>query len=189
MHASEHLGSPALRVARAIEDESGLDRIVDQVVPKVRSRLDAWPGVAAVLHGRPLGHALHPLMTDIPMGAWISATLLDLTGGQQAHRSADKLIGWGVVAAVPTIVTGVADWARSDRPARRVGLVHAAANDAALVLYAGSWLLRRRGRRRAGVAASLAAGALLGVGGYLGGHLSTRLGAPPNELSGPPRAH
>ncbi len=188
MDRTSTTGSPLLRVARRIEGASALDEVGDRLGTMVRRQLDVWPGFAGLLHGRPLGHALHPLLTDLPIGSWTAATFLDLTGGPDARRSADRLLGVGVLTALPTAVTGMADWARSDRPARRVGAVHAAANEAALVLYAGSWLLRRRRLRRAGVAVSLVGGALLGVGGYLGGHLSARLGAPPDELSGPPRS-
>lgn len=58
-----------------------------------------------------------------------------------------------------------------DRPVRRVGALHAALNSVALAMYTTSWLLRRRNRRAAGVAVSLAAGAALGASGYLGGHM------------------
>ena len=68
---------------------------------------------------------------------------------------------------------------------RRVGLVHAVLNNVALLLYGTSWCLRRRGRRRAGVLSSLTAGVVVTASGYLGGHMSYRLGAPPRSLSGP----
>ena len=174
-----------LRVTRSIEDSSALDPVVDRVRPWVADVLERRPGLAAVLHGRPLGHALHPLMTDAPLGLWMSATTLDLLGGEQARPSADRLLGLGVVAALPTALSGLADWAVSGRRTQRVGAAHAVLNSAALVLYTGSWVLRRRGARAAGVAASLAATGLAGASGYLGGHMTSRLGAPPRRHSGP----
>jgi uncharacterized membrane protein len=123
------------------------------------------------LQGTWMGHALHPLLTDMVIGTWTSGLLLDLTGG----RGGDRLVAAGIVCALPTALTGATDWAdveARDPAARRVGLVHGLANAAALGLQVGSLLARGRGRRARGVALSLAANGLLGASGYLGGHLS-----------------
>ncbi|QZN85194.1 DUF2231 domain-containing protein [Cellulomonas sp. C5510] len=177
--------SPALRAVRRLEQATGVDAAVDRLQPAVLSALRAAPGVARLLHGVPLGHAAHPLLTDLPIGFWVSSTVLDLAGGRGLHRAADRLLGLGVLSAVPASVTGVADWAVSDRRAQRVGAAHAALNNVALGLYGASWLLRRRGRRGLGVAVALGAGGVLGASGYLGGHMVSRLGAPPRTASGP----
>lgn len=175
----------ALRATRALEDSPALDPAVDRVRPWVADALERRPGLAALLHGRPIGHALHPLLTDAPLGLWMSATTLDLLGGETARPHADRLVGLGVVAALPTSLTGLADWAVSGRRTQRVGAAHAALNSAALALFASSWFLRRRSARAAGIAASLAATGLVGASGYLGGHMTSRLGAPPRRHSGP----
>ncbi|HEX2096798.1 MAG TPA: Rieske 2Fe-2S domain-containing protein [Solirubrobacterales bacterium] len=125
------------------------------------------------LSGTFLGHALHPLMTDLPIGSWTSALVLDAVGGRGREPAARKLIGAGILASLPTAVTGAVEWADSAdgrASTRRVGIVHAAANVTALGLFSASYLARRRGR--AGRAAALAGGAALAVGGHLGGHLS-----------------
>ena len=31
-----------------------------------------------ILHGKWLGHPVHPMITDIPLGAWTTAALLDV---------------------------------------------------------------------------------------------------------------
>lgn len=127
------------------------------------------------LSGTWLGHALHPLMTDVPIGTWTSATLLDLLGGRGTEKAADRLIGVGVAAALPTAASGFSDWADTTLTSdsvRRIGAVHAVANTAALALYGLSWAARKRGRRGRGVALALAGGGALAVGGHLGGHLS-----------------
>ena len=59
---------------------------------------------------------------------------------------------------------------------RRVGLVHAVANSAALVCYTASWAQRRRGRHGSGVAWGWAGAAAATTGGFLGGHLVNALG-------------
>lgn len=176
----------ALRATRAIEESSTLDPLIERVRPAVTRTLARLPRLADLLHGRPLGHALHPLMTDAPLGLWSSATVLDLVGGPSARPHADRLLGLGALAALPTSLTGAADWAASGRRTHRVGAAHAILNSAALTLFAGSWVLRRRGARPLGVATSLLATGLVGAGGYLGGHMTSRLGAPPRGLSGPP---
>jgi nitrite reductase/ring-hydroxylating ferredoxin subunit/uncharacterized membrane protein len=134
------------------------------------------PGkVKDALSGTWLGHALHPLLTDVPIGTWTSATFLDVLGGDESGPAADRLIGAGIIASLPTAVTGATDWAdteRSDESVRRLGVVHATANVVALGLFAGSLLARRRGNRARGKALSLAGMGALTVGGHLGGHLS-----------------
>ena len=133
-----------------------------------------------VLSGAWLGHALHPIMTDIPIGAWTSSVLLDWTGGKESRSAADRLILTGVLAAGATVATGWSDWAdveQRDAAVRRSGLVHAAANATATALMMGSYVARKRRARGPGRLLSLAGSAALGVVGWLGGHLSYTLGA------------
>jgi uncharacterized membrane protein len=133
-----------------------------------------------VLSGAWLGHAVHPIMTDIPIGTWTSSVLLDWMGGKDSRSASDRLILAGVVAAGVTVATGWSDWAdceERDPAVRRCGLVHAAANGTATALMIGSLLARKRGARGRGRLLSLAGSAALGAGGWLGGHLSYTLGA------------
>jgi uncharacterized membrane protein len=133
-----------------------------------------------LLSGAWLGHAVHPILTDIPIGVWTSAVLLDLTGGKASRSAADRLVLIGVLAAGATIVTGWSDWSDEEQDnsaIRRSGLVHAAANATATALMTGSYVARTRGARGRGRLLSLAGSAALGVGGWLGGHLSYTLGA------------
>src|SRR3954470_7218229 len=104
--------------------------------------------VKDALSGTPLGHALHPLLTDLPIGTWTSSLLLDLLGGRAARTASERLIAIGLLAAAPTAATGLNDWADTTPASdevRRIGAVHAVANVAALGLYTGSWAARRRG--------------------------------------------
>ena len=136
--------------------------------------------VADGLRGTWLGHALHPLVTDFPLGAWASASFLDLFGGRDARPAARRLVGFGLLATLPTVASGLAEWqAVSGRGSRRVGVVHAAVNSAATVLYGCSWVARRRGRHGRAVALGVGGGVVATVGGYFGGHLALvrKLGA------------
>lgn len=136
-----------------------------------------------LLSGTYLGHPLHPVLTDLPIGAWVMSALLDAVGGPAAEGAADLLVTAGVVAAVPTAAAGLNDWSDTVGPDTRVGLVHATVNTAALSLYLASVVARARGRRRGGKALGLAGlGVLLG-GAYLGGHLSFGMGVDVNRTA------
>src|SRR5690606_40661563 len=102
-------------------------------------------------------YALRATLTAVPVGLWTSAALLDLVGGERTAPAAQRLVGLGLLSVAPTALTGLADYLDVDRRARRVGAVHAALNSGVSVLYGASWLLRRGGRRRSGIAVSLAA--------------------------------
>lgn len=127
------------------------------------------------LSGRALGHALHPMLTDVVIGAFLSSTALDFIGGDNSHTASERLIALGIAAYPPTALAGLSDWAdgsASNAPVRRTGVVHAVANSAALSLYAASLRARRRGDRRRGVALGVLGAGALGFAGYLGGHLT-----------------
>jgi uncharacterized membrane protein len=157
-----------VRGIEASETLEGAATVVERV-----ARAVAPPGpVHDALTGAWLGHAVHPLLTDLPLGMWMSGSLLDIVGGRSARPAARRLIGIGVVAAVPTAATGLAEWLHVDRAARRVGVVHAMVNSVGLVLYGSSFLARRRGHHLRGMALGVAGGLAAIAGGYLGGHLT-----------------
>lgn len=158
-------------VVQRIESAGVLDAPV-QGLAAVADRLLASDRADSMLRGEPLGHALHPLLTDFPLGAWMSTSLLDLFGGRRARPAATGLVAFGVAAAVPTALAGLAEWRAATGRARRVGVVHAAVNSTALALYSTSLVARLRGRHTRAVALGLAGGTVAFVGGYLGGHMS-----------------
>ncbi|MEA2211653.1 MAG: hypothetical protein QOF83_1601 [Solirubrobacteraceae bacterium] len=143
------------------------------------------PGpIKEALSGTWLGHPVHPLLTDVVIGSFVSATLLDIIGGQDAGPASERLIAVGILAYGPTAATGVNDWADSEAfndAVRRTGLVHAATNATALTLYSASLALRRRGNRRQGMLVGLAGATALMAGGYLGAHLSYAAGIGADE--------
>lgn len=158
------------RIAVALENDERLDPAVD-AFGELTAPLGA-PGLGDVLRGAWLGHALHPSLTDVPLGLWTAASVLDLVGGPSARPAAQRLLGVGLLSAAPTVASGWAEWHRSDRPAQRVGVAHAALNVAAIGLYAGSWAARRGDRHRLGVLLGLVGSGAAGAAGYLGGHLA-----------------
>lgn len=139
------------------------------------SRFLKWliPGGALkdALSGTWLGHPLHPLLVGLPIGSWVAAGVLDLTLSDR--KAARRLVGLGILSSLPTVVAGLSDWSDTTGGPQRVGAVHAGLNSAALVLYTGSWMARRRGGGRA---LALGGAGVLACAGYLGGHLSYALG-------------
>ncbi len=163
--------NPLVAVTHALEQDSALDAGVDLLAAAGRAVTDR-PVVHEILTGAWLGHSLHPPLTDLPLGAWMSASMLDLLGPEGSEDAATRLVGIGLLGALPTALSGLADWrSLSKQTDRRVGVVHAVGNSAALAAYTGSWVARRKGKHRLGVLLGLAGAALSGGAGYLGGHL------------------
>ena len=169
----------------AVEGAAVLDGPAGAVGKQVRNIFG--PGlVRDLLAGTWLGHSLHPILTDVVVGSWTSATLLDLLGGDEDGAAASRLIGVGIAAYAPTAVSGTMDWADSeavDSRVRRTGLVHAAANATALGLYVASLAARRRGDHGRGKALGVAGAAVMSAGGFLGGHLSFARGVGVNQTA------
>src|SRR3954453_8621508 len=158
-------------LVRKIEGAGFLDAPGKAVAKQVRSLLSASATVKEAVSGTWLGHALHPLLTDVVIGSFVSATLLDVLGGDSDGRASEKLIGVGIAAYAPTALTGANDWADTEPVSdavRRIGLVHAATNATALSLYAASLAARRRGARGRGALLGAGGATALMVGGYLG---------------------
>jgi nitrite reductase/ring-hydroxylating ferredoxin subunit/uncharacterized membrane protein len=165
-----------------------LDRVATPAARAVKRLAGPKTRLKDLLSGTWLGHPLHPLLTDIPIGSFTSATVLDLIGGPTAERAADRLVDLGVLAAVPTAVAGAADWSDTYGEEMRTGVVHAAANLVGVGLYAASAVARRRQRRGAATALGLAGMTTMTVGGYLGGFLGYGRGVGVNNafLEHPP---
>jgi nitrite reductase/ring-hydroxylating ferredoxin subunit/uncharacterized membrane protein len=169
------------RAAEAIERRDGLRALEDTLQRAIAATFHAGGAaggvVKNVLHGTWLGHPLHPVLTDVPLGAWTVALVLDgleAGGDRRWRRPADTAIGVGVAGALAAALAGLTDWQHTDGAPRRSGLVHAALNTVALSLYTGSLLLRRRGARRAGRGLGGAGFGVLVAAAYLGGRLVYR---------------
>ncbi|MDO3704004.1 Rieske 2Fe-2S domain-containing protein [Micromonospora sp. C28SCA-DRY-2] len=161
-----------------IEQNTRLDRVGDRLQRAVQATLRPQR-VRDLLHGVWLGHPLHPAMVQVPVGAWISAAVLDVLPGQQ--RAATTLTTLGTVSALPAAVAGLNDWAALAPDQRRVGLVHAASNTVALAFYAGSVSARLRGRHGLGRALGMMGLSAASMGAYIGGHLAYKQGAQVNQ--------
>jgi hypothetical protein len=170
MNSVEPPASPVRWTAR-LEEATVLDGPVRALEPHIRSLFGSGPRGSA-LRGEWLGHAVHPLLTDVVIGTWTSANLLDLFGGRAAAGPTQRLIGIGLLAVGPTAWTGWAEWSEAAPRDKRVGLVHAVTNGVAIGAYASSWVARQRGQHGVGVRRALVGAAITGAGAYLGGHLA-----------------
>lgn len=173
--------TPVLKRVEELEALDGAGKLLDALASRALSN----SVVTDILKGRWLGHAAHPMLTDVTIGAWTSALLLDLLGGDRAHEASDTLVGIGALSAVPTALTGLADWSQTEDGPRRIGILHASTNSTALLLYASSYVARKTGRRDLGRSLSAAGAGVMAAGAYLGGHLSFAKGVGVSDEGAP----
>jgi nitrite reductase/ring-hydroxylating ferredoxin subunit/uncharacterized membrane protein len=175
-------------INRAVDSQqSWLDPLAEALQGALTAAIDAGGEVArsvkTFFNGSWLGHPLHPAISDLPVGAWTTGLIMDLIG---AEGAADACVKIGVVAAVPTALAGVADWHDTVDRDRRVGLAHALLNSAALGLFVGSIVARRRGSRALGVGLSTIGWATAFGSAYLGGDLVFKHGMNVNRTAWDP---
>jgi nitrite reductase/ring-hydroxylating ferredoxin subunit/uncharacterized membrane protein len=163
-----------------IKKQEWLEPIAERLQPAVAASLGTdgaiGPKIANLLHGTWLGHPLHVVLTDVPIGSWTAAAVLDAleekTGSRAMGRGADAVIAVGLAGAAGAAITGLADWSKigGGQP-RRIGLTHALLNATATACYVTSLCLRRAHSRRAGRRFALLGLIVSSVSAYLGGHL------------------
>jgi nitrite reductase/ring-hydroxylating ferredoxin subunit/uncharacterized membrane protein len=158
-----------------IEHEAALDATTSRL-SGLLGRLFPVGIVKDLASGTRIGHPLHPALVAVPTGAWLAAGYLDLTRDPANQRNAQRLVALGILTALPATATGASDWLETEGGEKRVGLVHAGLNYAAIGLYGASWLLRRNGRHTAGAALGGFGAGALAAAGWLGGHLAYALG-------------
>jgi nitrite reductase/ring-hydroxylating ferredoxin subunit/uncharacterized membrane protein len=168
-----------MQVISRLEQNSSLDKVVS--AGQRVARLIPRGKVRDALHGVWLGHPLHPMLVQAPVGAWLSAGILDLTGA--GEKAARQLVTAGLAAAVPAAMAGAVDWSEQHEQQMRVGVVHWAGNLTAVSLYGASLLSRSARRSRLLRLAGLAAG---GMSGLLGGHISYHLAGGANHAEAVP---
>jgi nitrite reductase/ring-hydroxylating ferredoxin subunit/uncharacterized membrane protein len=162
-----------------VDGQGWLDPTADALQPAVKKAFDALGparrDVKNFLHGTWLGHPLHPVMTDIPLGAWTATLLLDGLSDRRGRsgfaRAADVSLALGLAGAVGSAVTGLTDWGETDARPRRLGVAHAVLNAGATLLFAGSLLCRGRGSRGSGRGLAITGYLAMIAAAYLGGEL------------------
>jgi nitrite reductase/ring-hydroxylating ferredoxin subunit/uncharacterized membrane protein len=184
----------ATGVAQSIIDkQKWIDDLADLIQPIINQAYsgagEAGHMVKDLLNGVWLGHPLHPMLTDVPIGAWTMTELLDFVSAAMGDdpgldRASDITLAAGLLATAPTILSGLTDWSDIGGAQRRLGLAHALINTGSLVLYLGSLGLRAGGTGRSrGLARLLSASAYVvnATAAYIGGELVYSLGQAVNR--------
>jgi nitrite reductase/ring-hydroxylating ferredoxin subunit/uncharacterized membrane protein len=167
----------------------GISEAVQPLLKKAFSQTgDAGKLTKDLLNGVWLGHPLHPVLTDVPIGAWTISSLFDVMSlamgdDDNLDRASDMIVGMGVLAACGAAITGIADWSDTSGSTRRMGMAHALLNVAGLGLNIGSMGLRAGGRRNRGSARllSLAGYGASTLAAFIGGELVFNLGQSVNR--------
>jgi nitrite reductase/ring-hydroxylating ferredoxin subunit len=156
-------------ILERVADVTAFDKAIEPARRAVNAALRPQ-AFKDLLHGTWLGHPLHPVLVQVPVGSWTSAGLLDAI--PPLRPAATVLIGAGVAVAVPAALSGAADWSEQDIGVRRLGALHAVANTAALSLYVGSLVARGKGRGTLGRVLSYAGLGIATGSAAIGGHMS-----------------
>jgi nitrite reductase/ring-hydroxylating ferredoxin subunit/uncharacterized membrane protein len=144
----------------------------------------------SLLNGTWLGHPLHPVITDVPVTAWILTAVFDviwlIAQPTWAAYSAFVTVIVGLLGALGAIVTGLTDWSDTYGAERRVGLNHALFNACATILYLVSFVLRLLAGPGDGIAAVILG--FLGLASviyaaYLGGDMVFAKGTGVNHTA------
>ncbi|HWF74712.1 MAG TPA: DUF2231 domain-containing protein [Solirubrobacteraceae bacterium] len=173
--------------------QTWLDAVSDRWQPRVRDAVaKAGRRGADLLDGVWLGEPLHPVLTDVPVGAQTAAVALDavgaLTGSKALARQADGALAVSVAGAVAAATTGLSDWRYMRGESRRIAAAHGLLNLSGLALSVTSLGLRLGGRRGAGRVASALGLAVTGLAAHFGGELTFDMGVrvnPTANMSGP----
>lgn len=169
-------------IVHAIENDTKLDKAA-KVYARWSGALTKPKALKNLLSGGWLGHQLHPMLTDLPIGAWGAATFLDLTAGEKGAAAAQRLVGAGLLATVPTAMSGANDYADTYGAEQRIGFVHGMTNVVGAGFQAASWLARRRGNRALGIVLSGVGFGITSGAAYLGGHLTLVRGIGVNHTA------
>jgi nitrite reductase/ring-hydroxylating ferredoxin subunit len=131
--------------------------------------------IRSFLNGTWLGHPLHAVLTDVPIGALIMVIVLDVLG---QPVGADVALVLGILAMLASAVIGFADYSVTDGRARARATVHGSLMIVALLVYLASLGLRAGGPadRTVPIALSIVAFVVLSAGAYVGGDVVFALG-------------
>lgn len=170
---------PNESVTEIIDRQDWIDPVADPLQNAIAgafaSQGETGEAVEDFLHGKWLGHSLHSTLTDVPIGAWTVAAVLDVveakTGDDKYAPGADAAIAIGLCGAASAAVTGLTDWHKTEGTAKRLGLIHGLLNISATALFASSLVMRKRNDRATGRTLGWLGYAIVSASAYLGGEL------------------
>lgn len=178
-------------VEQLLAKQAWVDQVADVLQPIINNLFNnsgqAGRTAKDALNGVWLGHPFHPMITDVPVGAWTLAQVFDVVSAQRGDdagldTASDLAVGVGFVAAVGAAATGFTDWSEVGGVQRKMGLVHGLLNGVSLVFYLGSLALRLNGGDRARARTLSATGYLISAtAAYIGGDLVFATGQAVNR--------
>ena len=162
-----------------IDEQEWLDKAGEAIQPVI---LDAFKAggktgndIKNFLHGKWLGHPVHPMVTDVPIGAWTTAAVLDameLCGSRKYKPGADAAVTIGLAGATGAAISGLTDWTGTTQIERKAGLAHAILNISATALYLTSAILRKKERsRKTAISLSMLGYCVTTLSAFIGGNL------------------
>lgn len=180
---SEGLDAAITQVPAIRATAKGLQRVLNTVFLEGPFR-----ALKNLANGTWLEHPLHPLLTDVPVGAWTATILLYLAalffGVNSIGIAIGLAMGLGILAALAAIATGFMDWMDVDPTELSVGLIHATVNIIGTLLFIISWIMLYNSQWQVSIAnfiPALVGYIVVAVGAYLGGALVFRLGTMINR--------
>jgi uncharacterized membrane protein len=127
-------------------------------------------------------HPIHPMLVVFPIGLFLTALVFDIlaaaTGNPVWETLAFYDIAAGVIGALAAALPGFVDYLGLRGEPRRLGTWHMVLNLGVVALFAVNWYLRTDAGRqwlgagsRVPLALTIIGAVILGVSGWLGGHL------------------
>jgi len=181
-------------ILEAIDRQQWLEPVAEEIQQAVHrtfeSAGESGRSVKDALHGTWLGHPVHAVLTDIPVGAWTATVVCDALEDMTEHdgfaKASDLALTVGLIGAVGSALTGLTDWSETDGRARKVGLVHGLMNLGAALLFGTSLVYRTRKQRKFGRSLSALGYAVAFGSAYLGGELVYNEQVGVNHAAGGP---
>ena len=135
------------------------------------------PAIRDLLNGRWLGHPLHAVLTDAPIGILFLVIIFDLLHLPDAAAWA---LGIGILAMLGAALAGFADYADTDGRARERATLHSTLMIVALLAFIVSLVLRLgpngATESTGGFIVSIVAFLILAAGAFVGGDVVYALG-------------
>ncbi len=131
-----------------------------------------------IVHGKQIGHPLHPILTDITVTSWTLGLLFDIlsftTRIKMFEKTGDYLTGIGTMSAIPTALAGILDYSTIKKKSSQYGATHGILNGIAMFWYLRSLKSRLGGNKFSATIFSILGLSFAMSGAWLGGELVYR---------------
>jgi nitrite reductase/ring-hydroxylating ferredoxin subunit/uncharacterized membrane protein len=136
------------------------------------------------LNGTWLGHALHPMLTDVVVGGFTMVLVLDLVSlifGADLATASLIVLGFAILAALGSAASGLTDFKDTAGTERNVAALHGWTNIAATLIYLVAFFVRLGGALVPGQVLSIIGFIVVSFGAYVGGEVVFNHGSMVNH--------